>query len=192
MNAQARIELVARRALDDAKAADVSLGWYRAARDYCASLGPVETVAGIVAALSPLNTWEDQLRFTPLVIAAARDKLPLPGPGFSANKRKAVAIASGADPSTVLAGDKVVAFYRCIVTAGETDAVCVDRHAWAIAHGTGADRYLTAKRYRETAAAYVAVAAGLRARDPSDVRLTPANVQALTWVWWRDNPGLRF
>lgn len=197
--AAARVELVARRALDDRARAATALGWYQTTRRFCQSLAEqfkVELwqVAGAVAALSPMQTWEEQLTYTPLVLQAHAKGLPLPGPGFNSNKRKAAEILDGRHATTVLKGDKVRAFFECIMYAGETDRVCVDRHAWAIAHGPdAAGLEITPRRYRDTVAAYVAAAAALRAAYPSLAeQLTPARVQSLTWVWWRDNTEARF
>lgn len=213
MIASARVELVARRALDDSA---TGLGWYRRALEWAQELStvygvPVETVAGVVAALSPLNGWASQLLFTPRILAAwtaVRDSAEnldtraarfvetasewIPGPGLGGNKRKAARIFCGESPLDVLGGFKVRAFYRSIMTRGDTDDVCIDRHAWSIADG-GALGSLTPKRYRTAAAAYVSAAANLRAAFPRIAsRLTPSNVQALCWIWWRDNPGSRF
>ena len=203
----ARIELVARRALDSRSAAVSACRWYSDAHAWADSLAtafglPVETVVGVVAALSPLNGWESQLEWTPRILRAWGDVDRsravetaggwIPGPGLGANKRKAARILSGEAPLSVLGGSKVRAFFANIM--GDETAVCVDRHAWAIATGDVAgDVSITAKRYRETVAAFTCAAANLRAAFPalSDV-LTPAGVQALTWVWWRDNKGDRF
>lgn len=196
----ARIELAARRALDDVSGARVHLGWYRDAHQWAQALATaygltVETVVGVVSALSPLNGWESQLEWTPRILDAARGTVDsasewIPGPGLGANKRKAARILCGAEPLDVLGGNKVRAFYANI--CGDETAVCVDRHAWAIATGTNSVS-ITDKRYRATVAAYQCAAANLRAAFPklADL-LTPAGVQALTWVWWRANEGSRF
>ena len=217
MLAVARIELVARRALDCRVSARTALGWYGEARAFCEALAgaygfPLRSVVGAVAALSPMQEWRTQLKFTPTILDDFRDAIAdagfvlgaddpadvvlddfaarIVGPGFLGNKRKAARILLGADPLAVLGGQKVRAFYRCIL--GDSGAVCVDRHAWSIADG-GAVGALTEKRYRTTVAAFVGAAANLRAAFPALAsELTPAGVQALTWVWWRDNPGERF
>lgn len=202
--AVARIELCARRALDDAREADAALAWYCGALRFCAALGrvfdfPAETVAGALAALSPKVGWEVQCAWAPVVLEAYRKGDSMPGPGYNLNKAKAYRILDGAAPLDVLGGPKVRAFYAGIVTSGAADEVCIDRHAWTIA--AGIDRIglrggahtarLTDKRYREAAEAYVAAASGLRSAFRDD-RLTSANVQALCWAWWRFNADRRF
>jgi hypothetical protein len=212
MQRSARIELVARRALDDRKGALAACRWYSEARAFCAVLAnrfglPLESVAGYIAATSPQTEWVSQLKFAPLALAHYTESAwnidgspvstergigrKLPGPGFDSSKRKAVRILNGADPLSVLGGDKVRAFYLSIL--GDESAVCVDRHALAIAYGADVPEHITAKRYRETAAAYVSASASLCAAFPSlSSVLTPAAVQALTWVWWRDNTAAQF
>lgn len=205
MKPSARIELVARRALDDRAGALFAMGWYRRARQWADALAdvyglPAETVIGVVAALSPLNGWESQLQWTPRILRAwaessasdgmvATASVWLPGPGLGTNKRKAARILCGEDPLDVLSGPKVCAFFRNIM--GDENAVCVDRHAWAIAHG-GALVTLTPKRYLETADAFREASVALREAYPALAdSLTPAGVQALTWAWWRAHPGDR-
>lgn len=198
--AAARVELAARRALDDRDAARAALEWYDRARAWAESLAAaygftLEAVAGAVAALSPNVTWESQLEWTPRVLEAFRvDAEALPGPAYGRNKGKAAAILAGADPLEILGGPKVRAFYAGIMAGGNTAAVCIDRHAWALAYGAGAvDVCLTAKRYRDAAQAYRdATAALVRAFPTLEAELTPARVQALTWVYWRANPEGRF
>ena len=185
-----RIELCARRALDNPAYARNARRWYADARAWCSDLASVDyhgkryswqQVAGIVAALSPMNAWESQLRYTPEILYAIAAGAPIPGPGFSRNKDKAHAIGNGAPVLDTLSGNKVRAFYRCIT--GDTNAVCVDRHAHAIASGLDA-RPLTGKRYRDTATAFRECAARLNIPAPE--------LQALTWCYWRDHPEERF
>ena len=205
--ASARVELCARRALDRPADARRALEWYGAARIFCVGIGrphglTLEAVAGAIAALSPQVSWREQTAYAPAILDAWAQDAPIPGPGYTANKVKAVRILDGAPPLDVLGGPKVRAFYRCILTGGaDPSAVCVDRHAWAIAHGierTGSRGgahapELTAKRYREAAAAYVDAAARLRDAYPALAPiLTPARVQSLTWTHWRERPEDRF
>lgn len=203
MLSTARIELVARRALDDRESARRALAWYRTAQEWARSMAdryslPLASVVGAVAALSPQQSWEEQLTYTPLVLEAFRQGRALPGPGFKANKAKAWRILSGERPADVLSGAKVRAFFSCIMVATDYymphENVCIDRHAWAIAAGMeAAGLSLTDKRYRETAEAYRSAAGALRLAFPELAHeLTPAGVQALTWVWWRANEGARF
>lgn len=93
----------------------------------------VEQVAGIYAALSPLNTWDTNVANI-FDILRDSDKAKVNTP--HANKHKALQIASGADPLSVLKGSKVRAFYRAIADPNVRDAIPVDRHLISLALGT--------------------------------------------------------
>lgn len=181
------VELAARRALDDRAAARVAIEWYPRtlayAQEQARAYGfTVEQVAGALAALSPLQSWAGQLEFTPRILEFARNNPEglapdVPGPGFHTNKRKALAILRGAAPLSILGGLKVRAFYAAIL--GDTSSVVVDRHATSVAYAGNVPPTLTDKRYRDVAKAYALAAVA--------VGLAPAQVQALTWEWWRVN-----
>lgn len=208
--AAARVELTARRALDNRPEAYRALTWYADARRFCVGIGrphglTVETVAGAVAALSPQVSWREQVSYAPAILDAWAQGLTFrrfPGPGYNANKRKAARILAGGAPLDVLGGPKVRAFYRAITSAGaDPEAVCIDRHAWALACGAeksgprgGAPvPKLTDKRYREAAAAFTLAAERLRAAFPDLAeRLTAPNVQALVWEFWRASQATLF
>lgn len=92
----------------------------------------VSQVAGIYAALSPLNTWDTNVAN---VFDILRDGESATVNTPHANKRKALQIASGANPLDVLKGNKVRAFYRAIADLSVRDAVPVDRHLFCLALG---------------------------------------------------------
>ena len=165
------------------------LRWYRDAATIAGGIGraagykgkrATAVGAGILAALSPALLWVDSIPIAYDIAATGTvgtDAFTTDG-----NIVKALAIKDGADPLTVLVGNKVRAFYASIVAKGETDAVCVDRHAMAIVAG----RKLTDREqggignvgaYDAVALAYVDAAAALG--------LAPAVLQAITWVTWR-------
>jgi hypothetical protein len=130
--------------------------------------------------LSPALLWSDSIPVAHDI--AATGTVGTDAFTTDANVVKALAIKNGADPLTVLVGNKVRAFYASIIAKGETDAVCVDRHAMAIVAG----RKLTDREqggiinvgvYDAVALAYVDAAAALG--------LAPAVLQAITWVTWR-------
>jgi hypothetical protein len=186
-----RIELIARRALDNPGPASAAVAWYETSGAFCADVGARhgltrETVAGFVAALSPQNGWDDQVRWTEKQIVAGLAALDasgvdlaareIPGPGFRSNKAKAARILAGESPADVLSGPKVRAFWANL--CGDLSPVTVDRHAIVIAWGENAPASLTAKRYAEAASAYAEAA--------SRLGLAPAEVQALTWCAHRD------
>lgn len=92
----------------------------------------VEQVAGIYAALSPLNNWDTNVaNIFDILRLGDQAKVNTP----HANKLKALQIASGADPLDVLKGNKVRAFYRAIADPSVRDAIPVDRHLFCLALG---------------------------------------------------------
>lgn len=161
--------------------------WYDYSGQWCAELDkgfslPSGTVAGFVAALSPLNSWDSQLKFTPpslqkcleLIAAGDPPHNGILGPGFFANRDKAARILQGEKPLNVLGGDKVRSFYRNLI--GDGEAVTIDRHALAI---VGLGETCTSKQYSQVSRAYVLAGEKLG--------LTGAETQALTWNYWRRN-----
>lgn len=158
--------------------------WYSDAHALAEAITPgdVERGAAIIAALSPALAWSTNMR---VAVAAARKGSRKPAGVIGANWIKAKKIANGADPDRVLSGAKVRAFAACIASDGEhPDAVCVDRHAAAIACGRfledGGAAAVRGKRYEMIAAAYRDAAAR--------AGVTPAQMQAVTWVVWRETP----
>jgi hypothetical protein len=194
-----RVELAARRALDDRETALYYLGWYDRATTFCRAQADrvgcsVSIVAGIVAALSPRTYWEQQIESTPAVLDFLAESFPfglsnpdakdIPGPGTGANKQKALKIWQGADPLKVLGGTKVRAFYRSLI--GNTDSVCIDVWASRAAYGE-TPKSLTPKRFRECIGAYKLAAARLQVVFPDLAeRLNPRDVQALVWNYTRN------
>lgn len=147
--------------------------------------------AGIIAALSPLNGWNNNLRKAQEVISK-RGKITVAkgqpnGIGLGNNVAKAIAIYKGAEPLDVLKGDKVTAFYRTILDpTGDINPV-IDRHAFDIAVGeqTNEKRRSALSRkgvYLEFAHAY---------REAAKIAgIGSSQMQAITWVQWRESLGI--
>jgi hypothetical protein len=145
------------------------------------------TAVGFIAALSPRNSWEGQKKHTKVQLQAALQGLPIPHEGTGDMKRKASAIAAGADPLDILRGPKTRAFYIAIMLGcadnshwanlmSRDEDVVVDVHAWAVATG----KLNTAPNvtgYRAASRAYHAVA------DAAGMNVHA--VQAVTWAHWR-------
>ena len=164
------------------------LSWYLDAHNVSRALASahnltVAQVAGIIAALSPMNGWENNKRKAAQLISQGNGE----GCGLRKNVAKAMAIFDGADPLDILKGDKVRAFYRTILDPfGDIDPV-IDRHAFDIAVGERTDdkrRGILGRKgvYEEFAHVYreAAMVAGIGA----------AQMQAVTWVAWREALGI--
>ena len=170
--------------------------WYRQAHRAALDLsGPfacgVITSAGVIAALSPNNKWERNLRDAQVLLdtfktlgayAASQVRVCT----FDTNKAKALAILKLQNPTvddvvTVLHGLKISAFYRCIL--GDSQAVCVDGHAYSIWFG---EHITTTKTPKISARLYAQIADDYRAAaqivSTTSQSVTPSELQAITWL----------
>lgn len=155
--------------------------WYWAAHAFCVDLADrygltVDAACALVAVLSPRTSWDQNM-----VLA---DQFARTGdaPTLGDHKAKARRILAGEQPADVLRGHKVCAFWQCLVDPDTADAVCVDRHAFDVAHGRRTDDQ--ARKALERVGAYERVAACYR-RAAARVGVSPAVMQATTWLVWR-------
>lgn len=194
-----------------ASAEDVTAGreWYArahaAARDLAAmGDGDVTRAAAVIAVLSPSTPWQRNVALARQAYAMAADgatfdEISAPGRDgglgtIRANSRKAAALVLGADPAAVVSGPKVTAFWARIADAASGDAtyrsVVVDRHAFDIAVGRVTDdrtrsMYLSRVGGFRTVQLRYAHAASVLRRTGEAPDITPAELQAVTWVAWR-------
>jgi hypothetical protein len=150
----------------------------------------LETVVGVISALSPNNKWERNLVDANSLIhaysiggitAASQVKTST----YNANKCKALSILEGNEPLDILGGLKVRAFYNCIM--GCKDAVCIDGHAYSIWKG---ERIPTTKTPSITPRVYAAIAADYQRAAVTinsilAAEYSAAEIQAVTWIVWR-------
>ncbi|MFZ9252944.1 MAG: DUF7178 family protein [Hylemonella sp.] len=182
-----------------ANAAEVSEGahWYRKAHvlaiDLSAKYGvPYFSAVGIIAALSPNNRWErnvaDAERLIKVFVAGGNPH-EVKVCTFGKNKQKAIDILEGAAPLDVLSGRKVRAFYDCICHADGGNSVCVDGHAYAIWLGqpvpTSQTPSISAKLYETISEDYRK--ATKQINEITGQNYLPSQVQAITWVAWRNH-----
>lgn len=131
---------------------------------------PFATVCATIAALSPRVHWVQNVKAARTMLLAASNGEPQPVvAGTGSNRRKAWAMANGADPST-LTGPKVRAFYANI--SGDHSRATVD--VWAAKAAAG--RLVVPSRftYPVFESAYVSAAVLLG--------ISTAAVQAVVWV----------
>lgn len=124
------------------------LNFYPEANWLCCMLSaafsvPVTQVAGIYAALSPMNTWDSNeanvIAILRWHVSGRRGFLP-PVNTMQSNQVKAARIAGGEDPLDVLGGSKVRAFYRSIADPADTTQIAVNRHLFNVACGVSASK----------------------------------------------------
>jgi hypothetical protein len=167
--------------MDQVTTADRAEGleWYGAALAMAEHLTPGNPSmgAGILAALSPNTSWpQNVVRAKTLVSTGTCG-------AFGDAVRKAQRILAGEAPLDVLGGPKVRSFYTDIMGL-PTETVTIDRHAIDIAVGrplSNKERasMLKGKGYDTLARFYTEVA--------REYDVTPSQLQAITWVWWRKN-----
>jgi len=156
------------------------LGWYDRARTLAQTLEPsnVHRAAGIIAALSPNTSWPRNQALATQAYADGR----LTGGTFKANVSKVNRMLAGEQPLNVLGGDKVRSFYLNIIGQGD-DVITVDRHAHDIAvsevFGNRPRPMLARKGGYD-------VFANIYRQASSLIGITPSQLQAITWLVWRD------
>lgn len=159
------------------------LDWYPTAHNWCEHTASEYNVtfyqvAGIVAALSPRNYWDQNLTDARQVLELGADAKPRT---FRANLEKALRILScEGDYDSVLenlgSGPKVRAFYKCIVNPDDEHEVCVDSWAKRVHLDQPYSKKVQVrdKEYSEIAEEYRQVA--------DQAGLLPQQVQAICWV----------
>jgi hypothetical protein len=163
--------------------------WYSGARAELEALAkdaglPFRAVVHAAAALSPMVSWEENIKGIRLLLQGEERGIA----GFGRNRRKAADILQyareGQSFEWLLSGQKVTAFAKCLEDP-DSDEVVIDTHAASVALWT---RYtattlfaLTPKRYRALQDAYRVAA--------KRVGIPPTVLQATTWVSWRNQYG---
>lgn len=171
------------------------LSWYLDAHNFCRVAGGgrrkhLSRNAGIVAALSPMNGWENNKRKASQLISqrgVVEFNNGSNGIGIGNNVVKAIAIYNGANPLDILGGDKVRAFYQTILDPTADIDPVIDRHAFDIAVGERTSdkrRGILSRKgvYSEFAHVY---------REAAKVAgIGSAQMQAITWLQWRESVGI--
>ena len=168
--------------------------WYQLAYDIANRIGleyqlNTETVAAVIAALSPNNKWGRNCKDAENVIAAFMlgddtDAMKVKVCTYGKNLAKAVAIlqATHCDYETILKGPKVIEFYHSIL--GADNDVCIDGHAYSIWFGERLTMKevpsIGVKLRRTIKADYIAATQFIN--DNGEEKFTPCQIQATTWV----------
>ena len=171
--------------------------WYDDARSACIAIADatgleLETVVGVIAALSPNNRWERNLVDAENVcrtfVADPESAESVKVCTYGKMLTKAIQILKCSEPEQIpgiLNGRKITAFYHCIM--GDKGHVCVDGHAYSIWIG---DR-LTMKQvpnigkklYQTITDDYVQASYIINARY--QLNLKPYQIQSITWNTWK-------
>lgn len=113
------------------------MDFYPGAYGLCRLLGRAHNlstshIAGIYAALSPLNEWDTNVAN---ILDVLRDWSSATVNTTDINLHKALAIRCGKHPLDVLSGRKVRAFYSAIADPDDRQSIPVDRHLICLALG---------------------------------------------------------
>lgn len=179
----------------DAISSEVEYGkqWYSIAYATCKRIAiayelNTEVVAAVVAALSPNNKWERNIKDAENVCAAfmlggVDDAMQVKVCTYRKNLAKAVDIlnACHVDYESILKGPKVIEFYHCIIGC---DDVCIDGHAYSVWFGerlTMKEVPSIGKKLRETIKNdYIKATEFIN--ENGDEEFTAYEIQAITWV----------
>ena len=162
--------------------------WYAQAHGICEDISretgiPIVSVVGVMAALSPLKSWDENIRITKSFIKT--------GNGYHVRNceekaRMCLSVCEESKIFLLLKGRKISRFFDNILHPEKSDYVTIDRHALSVALGritNDADyRKLTAKKYTEIEKAYKEVA--------QELGVLPNVVQSATWLYVRNNKKL--
>jgi hypothetical protein len=172
---------------------EAGLAWYAKARDAAVSLSiqhdvPLRVVVGVIAALSPNNKWERNVKDAGVMIAAflGGDPVEVCKPStYTKMRDKAWSILAAVPENdneviSILNGQKIVSFFCNIM--GHDSVVTIDGHAYNIAQGkrvglTDDATSMSKGVYKDMQEAY--------ARAAKRVGLKVYELQAITWVAWK-------
>lgn len=156
------------------------MAWYEVARGIARGIanGDVRMGAGVLAALSPNESWPRNI-----VLARQAFENGVASGTLGNSCLKANAIMAGAVPLDVMGkGLKTRNFFANIFDPECAESITIDRHAYDVAldmrNVENKRLCLTPKRYAAFGAAYLDAA--------SKVGILPNQLQAITWETWRD------
>ena len=187
-------EIVAKFTLATSQEVQLGVDWYRSALNISGRIASkyhlkVETVAGVIAALSPNNRWERNIIDAEALIkcwaagGTDDDILAVKVCTYTKMQEKALNILKGGDIITVLNGPKIIEFFNCITNPLLND-VCIDGHAYSVWFG----QRLTMKQVpnigkklrQQIKTDYVDACTFIN--EELNESYTPADIQAITWV----------
>lgn len=161
--------------------------WYREAHQLAVDLSErhgitVERAAGVIAVLSPLQSWTRNVADAVRVFETGHYV------GLTDKRVKVARLLSGEDVNSVVSGPKVTSFYRNILDPSGDD-VTIDRHAHDIADGKRRTENQRAKAPGLTGMRYARYVDAYRAAA-RELNIGALELQAIVWVAWRREHGI--
>ena len=183
------------------------INWYSNATNFATDLFSelnyqisLKKIAGVIASLSPRNEWSrnkiDARNICKEFLSNKYYQLNLFGYHFllntkvctfNANKSKAIKIllANDSEIETLLKGNKLINFYRCII--GDTEAITIDGHAFNIASNRVTSLAevpaISEKNYKAVQRVYRDAKNFINKRY--NLNLKTSDLQAVTWVTYK-------
>lgn len=176
---------------EQATEAEVAVGmtWYTAAwvkaSEYAKLFKtPISMSAGVIAALSPNQSWGNNVRSAwKLLDMHTKGLVPKGIAAYPASVDRAVRILQGEKPTQVLKGLKTASFYKNIVAPWTSTSVTVDGHAYSVWMGERITlQQVPSKIFRPKW--YNAIAADYKVAA-TELKIKPWQCQAVTWCAWR-------
>lgn len=157
--------------------------WYDSAHALALELSPGNPWrgAGVISAFSPLNKWDNNVR-----MAREAFRTGIATGHTKSNNAIAQSILDGAFPLDVMNGDKTRAFTAAIASPETSTIATIDRHAHDIAMGQifpNNGRNIGKRLFREMSESYTIAA--------KELSFSVAQTQAIVWVIWRREKGIK-
>ena len=162
--------------------------WYDETHNFALSLSPdnVWRGAGVIAAMSANQKWEVTYRNTIRAFESGTAIGHTPSLHTREMCGQAERIMRGEHPLDVMGGQKVRAFASAIADPAGSDIATIDRHAHDIAMGrvfSDKERKIGRVLFRTMSNHYREAA--------FEVGISVAQIQAVTWVIWRNRKGVK-
>ncbi len=183
-----------RAVLDVATDIEIEKGfnWYQNAHNICVQwlgnysvLLSLDHAAGILAALSPMQSWQGNIRSAETLLATGNCK----GLGYAVTDARQM--YEGAHPYQVLYeggrnNTKVRSFYENIRNPDEVGTVTIDRHMIGLLaddpHILDSQRWISRQHHRWAKERFETVA--------DEINVLPHQAQAIAWITWRRIQGI--
>lgn len=158
--------------------------WYIDANKYAKDLSiltgyPVIKICGVIAALSPLKSWDENKIIAKSFLTGGKAKHTK----VMVNKAKDILAGSGEieEICNILNGNKITSFFINLYLPAKKDNVTIDRHALAVILGRNIkdnEAQITKKQYEFFEDCYKIAAA--------KVNVNPNYMQSAVWEKWRE------
>ena len=155
--------------------------WYGEANKIACEMGNPIITAGVIAALSPVKDWTQNIKCAWNAIEGRKIG------HIKQFESKALAIlaldedATASDVLGILRGRKICSFYLNILFPEQKDEVTIDRHALSVALG----HWITDEEYRGMTANQYKFFVNCYKRAAKKLEASPLLVQSATWVVFR-------